>query len=194
MIDLTTPTTAVATDARDVSRSASPGFLFNHACRTFAWALAVADLDSVGFDRELLYVAALLHDLGLTTSYDGPRCFEHESAAAAGAFARRHGWNPDRCELLANAIRLHMQPRVVPEDGAEGYLLSQAASCDVSGHRIEQMGDIVDEVVGRFPWLDFVGGFVDLFADQARRKPGCLADLYLQRGLADRVRNALKGR
>jgi hypothetical protein len=84
-----------------------------------------------------------------------------------------------------------MHPRVVPEDGPEGYLLSEATSCDVRGHRLAEIRRaVVDDVMARYPRLDFTDGFVALFEVQARTKPGCLADVYLQGGLADRIRAA----
>jgi hypothetical protein len=182
------PESATARAANDLSRSASPPFLYHHTVRTYVWACVFATLDSVPFDRELLYVGALLHDLGLTAGFDGPRCFENEGAAAAAAFVRDHGWDPLRSERLAEAIRLHMHPRVVPEDGAEGYLLSEATSCDVRGHRYAEIDpDLAASVVAEHPWLEFGPQFVELFRQQAARKPGCLADLYLQRGWGDRV-------
>jgi HD domain len=191
MPDLTEPTSPIARAATDLSRGASPPFLFNHAARTFAWAVLIADADRIAYDRELLYVGAILHDLGLTEAYQGPRCFENEGAAAAAAFARSHGWDAVRAETLAEAIRLHMHPRVVPEDSAEGYLLGEATGCDCRGHRIGELDPAtVNAVVGRLPWLDFTEGFIAVVEDQARRKPGCLVDLYLQQGFADKVRNA----
>jgi len=185
------PESATTRAANDLSRSASPPFLYEHTVRTYVWACAFATLDSVPFDRELLYVGALLHDLGLTARFNGPRCFENEGAAAAAAFVRDRGWDPLRSERLAEAIRLHMHPRVVREDGAEGYLLSEATSCDVRGHRFTEIdADLAAAVVAEHPWLDFGQQFVELFRQQAARKPGCLADLYLQRGWEDRVLTA----
>jgi HD domain len=189
--DLAEPTSPVALAARALSERVSPPFLFNHAARTDALAVLFARLDGIELDRELVYVGALLHDLGLTEGFDGPRCFENESAAAAADFARDHGWDELRQERLASAIRFHMHPRVVPEDDAAGYLLSEATSCDVRGHRVDDLPpDAVADLFVRYPRLDFTKGFIELFERQARAKPGCLADLYLQRGFADRVRSA----
>jgi hypothetical protein len=188
---LVEPTDATALAARALSARVSPPFLFNHAARTYGIAVLFARLDQVAVDRDLVYVGALLHDLGLTETYDGPRCFENESAVAAVGFAREHGWDELRQERLANAIRFHMHPRVVPEDDAAGYLLSEATSCDVRGHRLDELPpDAVADLLTRYPRRGFARGFVELFERQARAKPGCLADLYLQRGWADRVRSA----
>jgi HD domain len=191
MSDLAVPTSAIARAATDLARDASPPFLFNHGARTFAWAVLIADKDRIAYDRELLYVGAILHDIGLTATFDGPRCFENEGAAAAAAFARDQGWDPLRAETLAEAIRLHMHPRVVPEDGAEGYLLGEATGCDCRGHRVGELDRAtVAEVVAGIPWLDFTDAFIALCEDQARRKPGCLVDIYLQGGFAEKVRAA----
>src|SRR5919197_2853377 len=194
--DIAEPTTEIALAARELAERVSPPFLFDHAARTYSLACLFArrdgvPLDGSPLDRELVYIAALLHDVGLTPAFDGPRCFENESAAAAAAFAREHGWDELRCERLAKAIRLHMHPRVVPEDDAAGYLLSEATSCDVRGQRLDELPpDAVANIFVRYPRLDFTDGFIALFERQARAKPGCLADLYLQRGFADRVRSA----
>lgn len=189
--DRSEPDSEVAVAARSLAEDACPPFLFNHAARTFGFAALFADLDGIEVDRELLYVGALLHDLGLTDRFDGPRCFENESAAAAADFAREHGWDELRQERLANAVRLHMHPRVVPEDDGPGYLLSEATSCDVRGHRLDELPvEDVAQLTGRYPRLGFKDRFVELFEKQALAKPGCLADIYLQRGWADRVRSA----
>ena len=189
--DLAEPTSEISVAARALSERVSPPFLFNHAARTDGLAVLFARLDGIELDRELVYVGALLHDLGLTDAFDGPRCFENESAAAAADFARDHGWHELRQDRLANAIRLHMHPRVVREDDAAGYLLSEATSCDVRGQRLDELPpDAVANIFVRYPRLDFTDGFIALFERQARAKPGCLADLYLQRGFADRVRSA----
>jgi hypothetical protein len=185
------PLVGAVADATALARSSSPPFPFNHAVRTHAWALEFARLDGIEHDPELLHVGALLHDLGLTPRFDGPRCFENESAAAADDFARRHGWDEVRSERLANAIRLHAHLRVIPQDGAEGYLLSEATSRDVRGYRLAELPRAtVESVIARYPRLDFADGFIALFEAQALAKPGCLADLYLQGGLADRIRAA----
>ena len=191
MTDLSEPTTPIARAAAALAGDVSPPFLFNHSARTFAWACLIADKDGIAFDRELLYVGAILHDIGLTETFAGPRCFENEGAAAAATFARDNGWDPMRAERLAEAIRLHMHPRVVVEDSAEGFLLDQATGCDCRGHRIEDLDrDAATDVVARYPWLDFTEGFIGLVEDQARRKPGCLVDIYLQNGFAAKVREA----
>jgi hypothetical protein len=188
---LAPPGSEVARAAQELCSEVSPPFLYHHAVRVFAWACLLAEVDRLGFDRELLYVACLMHDIGLSERYAGPRCFEHESARVARSFAEGHGWEVGRCCDLAEAIRLHMQPRVVPEDGVEAYLLTEAAGCDVSGVRAAELDPVRRvSVLTLAPRSGFKEGFTDLFGEEARRKPGCMADAYLQKGLARRIAEA----
>jgi HD domain len=185
---LAPPRSAVAESALSLCVQASPPFLANHAVRTFAWACLLAQIDDVLFDRETLYVASLLHDLGLTSRFEGPRCFELRSADAARDFASREGWDLARALVAAEAIRLHMQARVVRDDGPEAYLLSEATSLDVSGRRFEEVDQRSRELVLTLaPRAGFREGFAELFRAEAEAKPGCMADLAVQDGLLDRI-------
>jgi len=169
----------------------SPPFLFHHSQRTFAWACLLAQLDGIDFDQEFLYVACLLHDLGLTSRYAGSRCFEVESAQAAAEFARARGWSAELVARLAETIRLHMQPQVELEDGAEAYLLAIATGCDVSGHRAADLNrGLRSQVLALAPRTDFASGFTELFEKEARRRPDCMAGIYMRQGLGDRIAGA----
>jgi hypothetical protein len=182
------PTTRICAEAYDMCARVAANFLLNHSIRVFAWGCLLAPRDGVPFDRELLYVASLLHDLGLTDAFAGHRCFELESADAARRFARKRGWDDDRCWILAEAIRLHMQPRVFREDGAEAYLLDAGTTLDCSGTRYEDVpeGDVA-LVLRAAPRESFKDAFLVLLGAHASAKPGCMAELALQTGLAERM-------
>jgi HD domain len=188
---LALPESAIVSLALDLCADVSPRFLSNHAVRTYGWGCLLAEVDGVEFDRELLCVASLLHDLGLTETFKGPRCFELESAAAAVAFVRERGWDLARSADLGEAIRLHMQSRVVRDDGPEAYLLSEATACDVTGSRYEDLApELRVRVLSVADREGFRQGFTQLFRQEAGQKPGCMADLYLRQGLAERIASA----
>ena len=44
--------------------------LLNHSLRAYVWAAARGAADGIAFDPELLYVAALFHDIGLVPTFD----------------------------------------------------------------------------------------------------------------------------
>ena len=65
------PDTALVHDAMDLSRSLLEPFLFNHVMRSWLFGIVLAESAAIAPDAELLAVAAILHDLGLTERYKG---------------------------------------------------------------------------------------------------------------------------
>jgi hypothetical protein len=94
----------------------------------------------------------------------------------------------ERCEALAEAIRLHVALEEELGDGPETYLLWHATGLDVVGHRY---GDLdrrtIESVVTGYPRLEFNRGFTDLLLDQAGRKPNCWAANAIESGIAERI-------
>jgi hypothetical protein len=190
MLD-TRPDSRLARRAEKFVAEVSPPFLTNHCFRSHFFAVALAERDRVRFDAELLYVAALLHDLGLVARFDTGRCFEEDGADTAAALAAEAGWPPERCDALAEAIRLHLAVAVELEDGPEAFLLWHSTGLDVVGSRFGELSaETVSAVLASYPRLDFKQGFTELIADQAERKPECWAAAAMQRGLAERIATA----
>ncbi|PPG49844.1 cyanamide hydratase, partial [Rathayibacter sp. AY2B7] len=106
--DLTIPPTATAAAARDVvQRWASPA-LVNHCLRSYIWAVLRAQDLGVDYDRELLYVAAMLHDLGTTAQFDAASVpFEDAGGSVGWVFAAGAGWPPERRDLVREIIQQH---------------------------------------------------------------------------------------
>jgi hypothetical protein len=182
------PDSRLAKEAEDLVREACPPFLANHCLRSYAWAVALAGRERIRFDAELLYVAALLHDLGLVARFDAGRCFEEDGARAAADLARGHGWPDQRRQALAEAIRLHVAVEIAMDHGAEAYLLWHATGLDVTGHRHDDIEPrTIARVMSDYPRLDFASGFTELLADQAERKPRCWAATAIESGIAAHI-------
>jgi predicted HD phosphohydrolase len=182
------PDSSLARQAEDLMSAVAPPFLTNHSFRSHFFAVALAERDGVRFDTELLYVAALLHDLGLVDEFDTGKCFEEDSADAAARLAGEEGWPEDRCEALAEAIRLHVATDIELGHGPEAYLLWHSTGLDVAGHRHVELGpQALAAVLADYPRLDFKEGFTRLVEDQAERKPGCWAARAMERGMRDRI-------
>ena len=185
------PDSRLARDAEELVRVVAPPFLTNHSFRSHFFAVALAERDQIRFDEELLYVASLLHDIGLMEEFDTGRCFEEDGADAAVRLAAADGWPAERSEALAEAIRLHVAAKIALEDGAEGFLLWHSTGLDVTGHRHGELdGRTVEAVLRAYPRLDFKEGFAGLVADQAERKSGCWADRAIAAGLRARIEAA----
>ena len=182
------PDSRAAREAEELIRAVAPPFLTNHSFRSHFFAVALANRDGVSFDPELLYVAALLHDIGLVEKFDTGKCFEEDSADAAVRLAAAEGWAAERREELAEAIRLHVATEIDLGDGPEAYLLWHSTGLDVGGDRPGEVSPkTVGAVLAAYPRLDFKEGFTVLIADQADRKTGCWADRAFAAGISDRI-------
>jgi HD superfamily phosphodiesterase len=91
--------TPLVTRAMDYARTHSEPFLFNHAVRSWLFAVRLGDLQGIAHDAEVVAVGSLLHDLGLTDSFAGQKRFEIEGADAARAFARKQGLDDRRVQF-----------------------------------------------------------------------------------------------
>jgi hypothetical protein len=188
---LTVPDTAAARRAEEICRAASAAALANHCFRSYAWGALLGVRDGIRWDAELLYVAAMLHDLGLTPGYDRGGCFEQDGADAARELLTEIGWTAERAETVADAIYLHMH-EVGPEDTPEAQLLDLGTAVDVRGVRIGEVPAAPRGLVlERFPRLGFKEHFIELLEDQARRKPQCVVHAFLyERNAAAQIRAA----
>ena len=182
------PDSRLAREVEELVCAVEPPFLTNHSFRSHFFAVALADRDDVSFDPELLYVASLLHDVGLVEEFDTGKCFEEDSADAAARLAAEDGWTAERRDQLAEAIRLHVANEIDLADGPEAYLLWHSTGLDVGGHRHEELSaGTVEAVLTAYPRLDFKEGFTALIAHQGEQKPACWAARAMQAGLAQRV-------
>ena len=94
--------------AREVAAVAPPVIYF-HSVRTFVLASLYADLQKWTFDRELVMLASLFHDIGLTVARELPdRHFEEVSAERAREFVvREGGFSAGDADLVYRGIALH---------------------------------------------------------------------------------------
>ncbi|MEV7094875.1 HD domain-containing protein [Amycolatopsis sp. NPDC051045] len=194
-MELTFPSGPACVNATDVATTYSSPSLLNHSMRVYAWAVALGATHHVGFDSELLYVAAMLHDVGLVAEFDShTKPFEVAGGHVAWVFAAGAGWPPERRARLTQVIVRHMQAEVDPAEDPEGFLLSRAAAADIAGRDVAELpAGFRAEVLGRYPRLDLVAEFLGCFRDQAARKPESLAGAAMRNDLATRMaRNPLE--
>src|SRR5688572_12703328 len=95
---ITVVDTPLITRAMDHARALSDPYLFNHAVRSWLFAVRLGQLEGTDHDAEVVAVSALLHDLGLTDGSTGRRRFEIEGADAARMFARDQGFDDRRAQ------------------------------------------------------------------------------------------------
>ncbi|MFJ7287923.1 HD domain-containing protein [Curtobacterium sp. NPDC098951] len=174
---LLAPPSPVAARALDVVRAWSSPALVNHCLRSWAWAVLLAESEGHEPDRELLFVATMLHDLGVTPSFDAHAVpFEEAGGAVGSVFARGAGWDALRARRVGEVIERHMWTSVDPALDVEGHLLEVATSLDVSGAGFSRWkASDLGAVTAAVPRLDFSEAFHGLVHEQAGRKPSSSA-------------------
>ena len=170
------PDSALAREAEERTRELSSPALYAHCARTWAFAELFSQRDRVKHDGELLYLACMLHDLGLTEKHWGrdthARCFAVEGARAAHALLHAGGASEERARKVAETICLHLNVNVPARLGAEAHLLSKGVSLDVVGRRLHQIAvPSTLEVNERWPRNGFASELAASTNKQARMRP-----------------------
>lgn len=169
--ELAPPSSELTRAAEAQARRRLGPALLNHSYRTYAFGAAVAALENLDFDRELLFAAALLHDTGLPTPTPHMD-FTLRSARIAREVAARVGLSTAATEILRTAITLHHSPDVRLSAGPVAYLLSAGAGIDVIGIRSWQLPPaVLDAVLTQHPRVGFKREFRSAFRAEAKRVP-----------------------
>jgi len=190
-LDMPVPDSALAQGARKLITDVAAPSLVNHSVRSYAWAVELARHDQLQFDPEILYVSAMLHDIGLVPAYDLGGCFEIDGAIAAERFAAAAGEPEERARAIYDVIALHMVETLPPDPRSEVVLIWDSTGVDVTGDRVNDVRPaIIPGVLAGYPRLDFKREFTALFADQASRKPTCRAAEMVATGMLEEIAQA----
>src|SRR5947209_1633332 len=132
--DFVPPDTSASRGALELAIEYQSPALTAHAIRSWYWAEAFAVAENVtDVDHELLYVAAILHDIGLVTEYDNHTIsYEHAGGHVGVALTAGAGWTPERRRRVLDVVVRHNWPSVDPALDAEGHLLEVATGLDIS--------------------------------------------------------------
>jgi hypothetical protein len=189
LADVPHPSTAVAEQALEVCTAYSSTALLHHCRRSYVWGAAYALEHGIAFDVELLFVSAMLHDIGLTPAFDNHAVpFEQAGGHVAWVFGAGAGWPVHRRQRAAEVIVRHMWDSVDVEEDPEGHLLEIATGLDISGRDARWWPDgLRAEVVADFPRLGLAEEFTACFAAEAQRKPRSSAATAMANGIAGRI-------
>lgn len=181
------PDSAAAREAEELCRELSSEALLNHCLRVYLWGALVGQRDGLAWDEELLYVAAMLHDLGLTEPHrmrdPEVHCFAVEGAHAAAGFAAAAGWEEPRSHALEEAICLHINVEVPLDRGAEAHLLFRGAGYDVIGRDFGVLtGPLREAVLERHPRLGMKAEFRAYMETESEQRPASRSHLYCRYG------------
>jgi HD domain len=170
---VTIPDTALCNAAVDLLEASSPEFLCRHCLRTYIFgSLAVRGLGRSVIDEEAAFCAAALHDLGLVPAYQRDNRFEVDGADAARQFCSKHQVPPERADLVWEAIALHTSPGIATRLADEIAVVHLGAGLELFGLGLDQVPpQIVEEVLDRYPRMNFKTEFRKLLVEQCRNNP-----------------------
>jgi hypothetical protein len=170
--------TPLVARALDFARAHSEPYLFNHAVRSWLFAVRLGQLQGVPHDPEVVAVGTLLHDLGLTDSYTGPKRFEIEGADAARAFAREQGVDDRRLQLIWDSVALNSTPSIGLHKEAEVALCTAGIGVEFGFQYDRIPPDEMKSILAAFPRLDMKRCFADSVCRIVKTKPETTYDNF----------------
>lgn len=171
--------TPLVTRAMDYARAHSEPYLFNHAVRSWLFAVRLGELQGVTCDAEVVAVGSLLHDLGLTNSFAGPKRFEIEGADAARTFAREHGLDDRRVQLIWDSVALNSTPSIGMYKQPEVALCTAGIVLDFGGPQYDRIPpDEMKSILAAFPRLDMKRCFTESICGLVKAKPETTYDNF----------------
>lgn len=174
------PDTGLAREATLIAKTAEPIEIFNHSMRSFLFAELIARAKRVEHDVEAVYVASILHDLGLTPAHTSAKeRFEVDGANAARELLRRHAIAANRTELVWDAICLHDQGGIARWKSAEVMLVNAGVAADFGAY-LDLMGrEEITAVLKAAPRTGFTPVFLAAVASVAKQKPQATGNCFV---------------
>jgi hypothetical protein len=168
--DIKAPDSSIARHSEELARTYSSDMLFNHVMRCYWFAELFAQNEGAKVDSEMIFLSAVLHDLGLTDHAPGPHRFEIEGAGAARKFLVEQGVSTDRAQKVWDNIALHTWDINYFRDDTS-RLMQLGLAYDVAGVAGAQLDPAdVAEVVRRYPRLKFKDGFNEMLNQEYDKK------------------------
>ncbi|GFE82625.1 phosphohydrolase [Steroidobacter agaridevorans] len=168
------PDGTMAREVTQLIRDCESELLFQHSVRVYFWAALLGERKGLTFDVELLYIAAMFHDIGLTSTYGSSQLrFEVDGANAARDYLRVQGIAAADIERIWLAIALHTTPGIPEHLHPEIALLQAGAGMDVVGRGYDMLTrEQREAVTSAYPrGEDFKQGMIEAFYQGMKHRP-----------------------
>lgn len=171
---LTPPDSALTRDVLEACADMDP-MVFEHGYRSYLFARALGVAEGLSCDEEALFAAAILHDYAfdqIDSIHD--RCFTLVGADVAADLLKDSRLSDVLQHDVLDAITLHNNPSVGPEQGTIQHLLHDGILVDVVGvyaWKLDPAG--LDRVAERHPRQGFTARGEEVARTHARNVPGC---------------------
>ena len=175
------PDGPLITAAIEYAQRLSEPYLFNHAMRSWLFAELIGRVRAIDFDREVVAIGAILHDIGLTSAVSGPHRFEVNGADAALAFIRGRGVSDRRAQLIWDLVALNSTPSLALHKEPEVAVGTMGIGLDYGGFGLAALpaGDI-DRVLAAFPRLRMKERFSEACGRLVKDRPETSHDNFLR--------------
>jgi hypothetical protein len=172
---------SLITTVIEYARRISEPYLFNHAMRSWLFAEAIGHIKGVDYDREVVAIGTILHDIGLTATVSGPNRFEVNGADAALSFIRGKGLSDRRTQLVWDLIALNSTPSVALHKEPEVAVGTMGIGLDYGGFGIQVVPAAdVERILSAFPRLKMKQRFADTCCRLVTAKPETSHDNFLR--------------
>jgi len=175
------PDSPLITEALEYARKLSEPYLFNHAVRSWLFAVKIGQLRRIDYDPEVVAVGTILHDIGLTAGVSGPNRFEVNGAAAAVSFIKERGLSNRRGQLIWDLIALNSTPSIALHKEAEVALGTMGIGLDWGGFGLELIPSAdMTEILSAFPRLKMKDKFAETCCHLVAARPETSSDNFLR--------------
>lgn len=187
------PDSDLATKAVATVEALCPDFIVRHSYRTYCFGALLAARDGLKLDRETFFLAAILHDLGLSETHaDDPGSFEWVGARLAHRFCLDQGAAEARAELVHNAIALHTSAGIANKQVPEIAMVHFGAGLDLFGMKLDEVPPAaLASILEAHPRDGFKACFPPCLQHQADTKPGSSIAGPMALGLSDMIQEKL---
>ena len=187
------PDSAFTRQAVRMARELCPEFMVRHCFRAWCFGAILAARHNHKLDRETFFVAAMLHDLGLSDTHrDDAGSFEWVGAQLAHTFCMTAEQTEMRSALVHNAIALHTSVGIAERCAPEIALLHFGTGMDLFGMRLDELPpDALAAVLTEYPRGEFKAEFSPCLHHQAQQKPDSQIAGAVGIGILDRIKAEL---
>lgn len=181
MAGVSVPDSALIDDVLEYARSLSDPYLFNHAVRSWLFAAKLAEAKGIGYDREVVAVGTILHDIGLTAGVAGAKRFEVDGADAALRFIAGRGIAGRRAQLVWDLVALNSTPSIALHKEPEVAVGTMGIALDYGGWGMETLPPAdVAAIVAAFPRLRMKQAFAATCCQRVTAAPATSYDNFLR--------------
>src|ERR1700754_1260399 len=170
------PDTQMANETTALIRDAESPVLYHHSRRTYLFGVLHGRRLGIEADPELLYVAAMFHDLGLVEGHRNlTQRFEVDGADAARDFLLSHDVPADAVRRVWLSIALHSTHGIPRFLEPEIALLAAGVRVDVDGAGLDLLDPAaIAEIIAVHPRCDFKRQALKTFGEGVKDRPDTL--------------------